>query len=379
MRTTEKLRWCAAVGAAVGLLVGASAQAQCAGDCDGDGAVSIGELITAVNVALSRVEVSACAAADVDGSGGVAINELISAVNSALRGCPAGCDNCDDGNPCTDDVCEGSECVNDPIVCQDDGNECTAEACAMASGCVSSNVADGSECGGGLGTCQAGVCEMPQANLEYEQDFESLGLEDPEALQSEGWMVFGNVFNGENGSYMYGYGAFPAPNSSAPGVPAAFSAIAGGEGGAEQGSQQLSIFNDYNNDDHAGGHRIESNVFRERRITEDDVSNTLTFSFDAKRGNINDPTDPLCPCESTAFAFIKTLDPGAGFSTTNLVQQETTAISDTWARYSISLAIESDLVGQVLQVGFVTNATLFQPSGVFYDNVEAGSLPTGGP
>lgn len=61
----------------------------CAGDCDGDGAVSINELILAVNIALDSSPQVACANADADGNGVVAINDLIAAVNSALQGCPA--------------------------------------------------------------------------------------------------------------------------------------------------------------------------------------------------------------------------------------------------------------------------------------------------
>lgn len=156
----------------------------------------------------------------------------------------------------------------------------------------------------------------------------------------------------------------------------AFSALVADQGGAGQGDQQVSIYNDYENTDHAEGHRIESNVFRERRITAADVGNTLTFSFDAKRGNINDPADPLCPCTSTAVAFIKTLNPAAGFATTNFVKEGTTAIPNTWNRYTLTLTVGSGLVNQLLQVGFSTNATNYEPSAVFYDNVQVSSAPT---
>ena len=58
------------------------------------------------------------------------------------------------------------------------------------------------------------------------------------------------------GRYRYGYGTFPAPNDGA-----AFCAVNAAQGGPEQGDRQLSIYSDYNNTDHAKGHRIESNVF----------------------------------------------------------------------------------------------------------------------
>ncbi len=59
----------------------------CAGDCDGNGIVAINELITGVNIALSRVDVSACEQMDTGGDGGVQINELVRAVRNALEGC----------------------------------------------------------------------------------------------------------------------------------------------------------------------------------------------------------------------------------------------------------------------------------------------------
>jgi ELWxxDGT repeat protein len=60
----------------------------CAGDCDGDGAVNLGELVAAVNVALGRVQLQGCAASDCNGDGEIRIEELTSAVRNALRGCP---------------------------------------------------------------------------------------------------------------------------------------------------------------------------------------------------------------------------------------------------------------------------------------------------
>ncbi|MGD9765085.1 MAG: hypothetical protein AB7V27_15365 [Candidatus Binatia bacterium] len=61
---------------------------SCTGDCDGGGAVNVSKLITAVNIALGNLPVTACGAADPDGSGTVTVNELIAAVNNALNGCP---------------------------------------------------------------------------------------------------------------------------------------------------------------------------------------------------------------------------------------------------------------------------------------------------
>ena len=219
--------------------------------------------------------------------------------------------------------------------------------------------------------------------LFYEQDFESLDQESGTALGTApggaGFLVFGNEFL-PDGTPIQGYGPFSAPNGT-PG----FCSVALGQGGTEQGAQQLVIYSDYNNQgNQEAGNLVEANTFQEPfgnadRITPADFG-TYTFSFDAKRGDINDPTLPRCdptsveytpnpPCDSTALAFIKTLDPDAGFATTNFLKVDTTNIPNTWARYSITLVVDAALAGQLLQFGFAATATNFEPSGVLYDNL----------
>jgi hypothetical protein len=129
---------------------------------------------------------------------------------------------------------------------------------------------------------------------QYAQDFESLNQTSPTALGDDpdpawgvGWLVFGNVFEADGETFLYGYGADPAPNNSG-----AFSGIALGEGGVDQGDQVLVIISDYNNADQATGRRIEANTFRERTITAADIGTTINFGFDAKRGNINEGCPP---------------------------------------------------------------------------------------
>lgn len=279
---------------------------------------------------------------------------------------------CDDGNACTEDSCAAaSGCVHTDVSSScDDGDECTIDSCATATGCATAPVADGTSCDGGAGACRSGTCKSLN-EVEYQQDFESLDRTNSAALAADGWVVYGNVFDAATDAYLYGYGPFEAPTDGA-----AFCAISAGQGGPNQGDQQLSVYNDYNNGDHANGRLIESNVYRERTIVAADVGRTISFGFDAKRGNINDPADPLCPCTSKANAFLKTLNPIAGFVTTNLARQNTTALPEDWTRYEISLPIDAALVDQVLQFGFVTTATLYQPSGNFYDNLRVSSAPT---
>ena len=124
----------------------------------------------------------------------------------------------------------------------------------------------------------------------YAEDFESLDQTSPDALAVDpappwgpGWLVFGNAFEADGTTFLYGYGTEPAPNNTG-----AFSGIALGQGGVEQGDQVLVIISDYNNPDQGIGRRIEANTFRERTITAADLGSTLTFNFDAKRGNINE-------------------------------------------------------------------------------------------
>ena len=190
----------------------------------------------------------------------------------------------------------------------------------------------------------------------YVQSFELLNPLDLNALSSDGWIVFGNVFAEADTSFLYEYGPFPAPNDGA-----AFCALATGQGGVLQGMNQLSVYNDYNNADHNLPRLIESNVYQEQTLTASEVGQVWTFAFDAKLGNIAG--------SSTALAFIKTIDPLSGFDQTNFVFLDMTSIPVEWNRYSISLPIVAPLVGQLIQFGFASTAKNFEASGIFYDNV----------
>jgi hypothetical protein len=184
----------------------------------------------------------------------------------------------------------------------------------------------------------------------YSQDFEGLPIGDVNALANDGWNFYVNVA----APTPYGYGG-PAPNGPQ------ICAIATGEGGPAQGAQQLSVYSDYNNGDHGNGYLIETNVYQEQTIEAGDVGVTVDFTFDAKLGNLGG--------SSTALAFIKTLDPNNGYAQTNFVTQNTTNTPATWTTYNLQLAIDAGLVGQILQIGFSTTATNYEPCGVFYDNV----------
>ena len=167
----------------------------------------------------------------------------------------------------------------------------------------------------------------------YSENFESLVQADPLALGNAGWLVFGNVWDPTHTTYYYGYGVFPAPNGT-PG----FCSIAAGQGGAPQGAQQLVVYSDYNNGDHAVGNQIEANVFKEQTIGAGDVGSTWVFRFEAKRGDLVPPT--------AAVAFIKTLDPNNGYATTNFITLDMASIPATWGAYFIPINISPGLVGR---------------------------------
>jgi exo-beta-1,3-glucanase (GH17 family) len=259
------------------------------------------------------------------------------------------------------------DCVGECAVdsdCPDDGSECTADVC-NAGRCESVDVPDGTACNNDTGTCDAGVCR-PSGPIvcEYEQDFEALDPANPDALGSDQWLYFGGVFDG-TGVFKFGFGPFPAPTTSGQ-----ISAIATGEGGPDQGNNQLVVFSNYDCCTEAGpeGHfngtdLVDTLVFQEiNPILATDIGRTFTFTFDAKRGNIGGNT--------TAEAYILTLDPDADFAITNRVALDTTNLPVDWGTYSITFdASDPALEGQILQFGFITTASNFDPAGNFYDNI----------
>ena len=194
------------------------------------------------------------------------------------------------------------------------------------------------------------------AATSYFENFEALDITSPTALGDAGWLVGGCDPVGC-------YFAFPAPNGGD-----AFSAIVTGQGGADQGLQQLSVYNDYNNPAHAAATGdVEAFVFYNIGLLDMEDANTeISFSFDTKAGSIAPPT--------TARAFLlvqKTSD--NSFVQLDIANVDTTNVGADWTTLGTSLLIDPTWVGETLQIGFTSTAREFNPSGVFYDNLNVGA------
>lgn len=198
--------------------------------------------------------------------------------------------------------------------------------------------------------------------LVYSQDFDSLDINSPTALSDDGWQVGANVFS-PTGQFLFNYFAFPAPNGGA-----AFSALVNDRGGPDQGTNQLSVYNDYNNaDSHAAGQFVQAVVFQEIPLTGAETEANWSFSFDAARGNIEAGT--------TTAAFITVLDPANGFAQTDLAFVDANEIGFDWSSFELSIFVDASQAGQILQFGFLSTTTNFLGSGMYYDNINVELQP----
>ncbi len=202
------------------------------------------------------------------------------------------------------------------------------------------------------------LSQASNAALTYSNDFEGFVSGDV----GDGWTI-GNIVNG--GAWWGGSVAAPGDYNNG------YSAIVS-EGGAAQGTQQLSIFNDYNPwspfGDGTQGIEVQAFVYKDVGfIGLDDVGTTLTFSFDAKLGNLAAP--------SQADAFIKVLDSvGGSYAEFVLVEFDSDASLTTgWSEgLSLSFDVDASLVGQLVQIGFTNTAVDYGATGVVYDNLNVG-------
>ncbi len=190
----------------------------------------------------------------------------------------------------------------------------------------------------------------------YSQDFQGLSLSDPAALSSDGWSFFVNAFQ-PNGDYAGGYG------DAAPNGPQISALSDDGNG-----NQYLNVYSDYNNGDQGPPNNflLETNVYQQQTIGAADLNTTITFDFDYRAAD-----DPFQPSGgTTTFAFIKVFDPA--FNLLDIQLLETTNASMVFTSGSLSQLIDPNWTDAILQFGFLSNVTNFEPSGVYYDNVNFG-------
>ena len=220
----------------------------------------------------------------------------------------------------------------------------------------------------GLLLAQAGQAQL----VPYSQDFESLDRNSLTALSDDGWNLFGTVFESD-GTFAYVYengSVLPAPNDANDPNISVITEDVGGNPPA--GTQGLLILSDYKNGDHGNGSNriIQPTVFQEQTISASDIGSVWEFSFLASPDQ-DLTTDPV----SQAYGFFKTIDPSSGFSQTNFIQADTSALGPGVTPFSIQIDLSDPaLEGQLLQFGFETRASNFGPSAVNYDNLSLAEV-----
>jgi hypothetical protein len=206
---------------------------------------------------------------------------------------------------------------------------------------------------------------LVHSQIEYSSDFESLDVQSPSALSDASWTAYTNVFSSAGG-YLYGYSPTSPPIGGG-----GYWGVTTDQAGPAQGVQSLVIYSDYYNQNaQTAGNRVEANVFQQFPIFLEDAG-TYEFRFDAKAGNLE--------ATSAAQAFIKVLDPSAGYATVASVTLNTSALPTTWASYAIRLDLDESMEDMILQIGFSATASNNLGSGVIYDNIDFGIAPAAVP
>ena len=143
------------------------------------------------------------------------------------------------------------------------------------------------------------------------------------------------------------------------------------------GNKYLNIYNDYNNSLHASGTPLTNRVYQERSFTGADAAlgETWTFSFDYAGAEA--PFFPGASGSSTTAAYIRVFD-GAF----NILAEETfdttSATSLVFAPGSVSITFDPGwIAGGLVQFGFTSTATNYEPSGIYYDNVDFANFVRG--
>lgn len=206
-----------------------------------------------------------------------------------------------------------------------------------------------------------GFTSLAVAQVQFEDDFESYALYVGPGSDGDiggGWSIFANVFGDYPGctQYWYNYGVFAAPNKDT-----GFSNISLGSTG-----QALNVFSDYDNGDQGNGACIETSVFQERVFSAADAD-SYTFQFSTE-------TPISLGAGVDTYGFVKLLDPNNGYNP-DIFQKVSTKSAGV---RSITVSLDATADGKILQWGFSTIASNYEPSGRLYDNVSfapEGTVP----
>ncbi|MGD9264673.1 MAG: hypothetical protein PVJ71_02720, partial [Lysobacterales bacterium] len=195
-------------------------------------------------------------------------------------------------------------------------------------------------------TATAMMSSSAFAAIDFSDDFESYDPANPTTLGDGGWLVFVNIFDDYPGcsQILYGYGPFPAPNGGG-----GFSSVVDAASGAT--GQALNAYSNYDDDQHAQGNCLETNVFQEINPFDAADAGTYEFSFDTQ-------VPGALEGSASVFAFVKLLDPNAGFA--DVFGGTAVVDTETAGSQSIEVTLTADHAGMILQWGFTSKASNYE-------------------
>lgn len=137
------------------------------------------------------------------------------------------------------------------------------------------------------------------------------------------------------------------------------------------GNKYLNIYSDYDNSSRSSNPKFDfvNQVFQEQNFTADDaiLGQTYTFSFDY--AGAESPYGVAENPDSTAAAFIRVFD-GANKLLEEQMFDTSSATTLAFVRGKVSLTMDPAWEdGGVIQFGFTSTSSLYEPTGVYYDNV----------
>lgn len=207
------------------------------------------------------------------------------------------------------------------------------------------------------------------ANI-YSNNFDSADLS---GANIGGGFVIGNRNHTSGGQWFDGVAA---PNSVEK-----YSRL---EFGDPNGGNFLSVFTDYSANspfaDWQWGQSMDASTYTYSplgNITQDQVGETVTFSFDARQTNIDLDN-------SEAAAYLKVVEiPNGTYAELVNNEVDASSMSTSWGSYTTSFVVDQSMVGSELQIGFrnraIQTSTMgdmpgISDNGMNYDNLSVDSV-----